>query len=181
MVKIDIVCPVCEKDFLRFEILNLSLKAYLKLQANCFLIIKRDCFSLFERYSSFWKIIFEDELIPNVNWDNYGWIKQQLLKIKSCKISRADYLLILDADCILNKKLSYNSLIFNDKGKIWFGDESFYSWYLGSSKLLSCQIPPNRIQVTPCLLSTKILNELNNKLSQIPDVYTKMYNMSEKE
>ena len=179
---IEIVCPMLEnRDEDRFKLLVKSLNKFVKdknyklhlisksgkspvISKNILSYKESDIDPLFDKKHDLYKNIPEFK-------NQYGWWKQQLLKLASHKICSSECILFVDCDCFLTKPLEKKNLYKNKKIRINLCfNGSFDNWYNGSRNILRIPefpIPSEKIGVMPICLSSKILQSLEKYLRLI--------------
>lgn len=70
--------------------------------------------------------------------DCFGWFIQQLIKLKSISYTSSDYILWIDADTVLNEKITFvkNGVILER-----LSDEFHFPYFLGLEKLFGFRVP----------------------------------------
>lgn len=168
----DIVCPIIERDFERFQTLFRSLEKF------CM-----DSFRLYLISNTGESPIYDPKIIPiketkldrNLNIKRFrgkGWWKQQVIKLLSFKFCESSYILSLDADCFAVKPFSFSEFLLHKKIKTKVSSGgSWDNWYIGSSAVLKLDLPNNfkehRVGVTPFIFSNHILSGLNTYLKSL--------------
>lgn len=172
MSSLDIICPYIEKDKDRFLILWKSLEKFLKIDNyRLFLVSPSGKGPIKSSKLICIKECDLDSNLSNSSYDNYGWWKQQIIKLLSHKICSSDHILSLDCDCFLNKDLSLDDIIINKKSKLRISSGgSWNNWYVASKHMLKLPYKldsNNTVDVTPFIFSKNILKGLDNYLSII--------------
>lgn len=98
-----------------------------------------------------------------------GWLKQQVLKMLAAEFIEEEFFITLDADICLLRPMDMAALFYN--GKAIFADEEMAvheEWWAGAAKVLDIplKVPKEQlvISVTPEILCTRVVRELNARL-----------------
>jgi hypothetical protein len=170
MEKIDIVCPVKDQDWGRFEILHKSIVKHTKIDYNLIVISPSGKCPISDKKILSYK---DNDIIPIISkncFKNTGWWKQQALKLAAHTLFETEAVLVLDADCFMVKDMYYEDIVTNNKINIKISPGgSWDNWYYGSSQILKLNFDhkKNRIGVTPVILSTKIVKSLVSYLKAL--------------
>jgi len=177
MSSLDIICPYIDRDKERFKILWKSLQKFLDIADYRLFLVSPSGAKPVQSKNII--AIKETDLFPlfsNKKFDNFGWWKQQLIKLSAHKICSSEAILSVDCDCFLNKQFSYIDIVEKSKIKINLArGGSYINWYSGSSNILKLpfKFDSNKtINVTPFVFSKKILVALDNYLTLL---YNKNY------
>lgn len=168
MSSLDIICPYIEKDKDRFLILWKSLEKFLKIDNyRLFLVSPSGKGPIKSSKLICIKECDLDSNLSNSSYDNYGWWKQQIIKLLAHKLCSSDHILSIDCDCFLNKDLYLENILINNKSKLCITDNgSWDNWYRGSSSTLKINWNKlDKVGVTPFIFSKKILSALDKYLT----------------
>jgi hypothetical protein len=167
---INIICPVKDQDWGRFDILNHTLNKHLKIDYKLITISPSgNCPIKNKKIISYADL----DIIPQLNkpiFQKTGWWKQQAIKLAANTKVDSDIALILDADCFMVKDMHYKDIIEDKRIKVKIAKGgSWDNWYHGSSKILNLNIDykAGRIGVTPLVLSIPIIKSLESYLTTL--------------
>lgn len=165
---INIVCPVVTHDFPRLNILYATLQRYWVIPDYTFFIISPEGRNPYEHDDRV-VALKDSDVIANINhndFKDFGWWKQQAIKIAMSRRLTSDVALIMDADCFMVQPMYPHDFLTPD-GKIRMkqNGSSWDNWYGGSRAFLgkpidSEPVPSHRIDVTPVMLARPILLSL---------------------
>lgn len=79
-------------------------------------------------------IINDSDALPNEMMDLTGWLKQQVIKLKSDLICTTRFICLLGADTIILKRVIYQDLIKNGQAILYFNRYSLPSIHLHSER-----------------------------------------------
>jgi hypothetical protein len=168
----DIVCPIIERDFERFQTLFRSLEKFCMDPFTMYLISDTGESPIYDPKIIPIKETKLDRSLNTKRFHGKGWWKQQVIKLLSFKFCNTPHILSLDADCFAVKPFSFSEFVLHKKIKTKVSNSgSWENWYVGSSSILKLDLDPNylnnRIGVTPFIFSNDILIGLNKYLKSL--------------
>jgi hypothetical protein len=168
----DIVCPVIERDFERFQTLFRSLEKFCIDPFKLYLVSDTGDSPIYDPKIIPIKETKLDRSLSTKRFNGKGWWKQQIIKLLSFKFCNTPHILSLDADCFAVKPFSFSEFVSHKKIKTKVSSSgSWDNWYIGSSSILKLGLHPdyrnNRIGVTPFIFSNKMLEGLNKYLKTL--------------
>jgi hypothetical protein len=143
-------------------------------------VVRADELDLVERHLDQWgelplRILVEDEHFPAFRrftrpWQVRPWQRQQIIKLNAPALTTAPFVLTLDPDVIAVKPITRELLL--PHGRALLEPEGRWvhrRWWRDSADLLDVEPHLERpgMNVTPALLSTAVLDEVQNRLEAI--------------
>jgi Family of unknown function (DUF6492) len=143
-------------------------------------VARADEADLIQPYLAQWpglplRIIWEDEHFPAFNrftrpWQIRPWQRQQIIKLNAAALTTASFVLTLDPDVIAVKPITRDLLLPDGRALLEPEARSVHPrWWRDSADLLDvapgCERPG--MNVTPALLSTAILGEVQQRLEAV--------------
>jgi hypothetical protein len=118
------------------------------------------------------RIVVEDEYFPAFRrysrpWQVRPWQRQQVIKLNAPAMTDADFVLTLDPDVLALKPITRDLLLPGGRGLLEPEPRSVHvRWWRDSADLLDVEPELQRpgVSVTPAVLSTAILSELQERL-----------------
>jgi Family of unknown function (DUF6492) len=121
------------------------------------------------------RIVVEDEYFPAFRrfsrpWQVRPWQRQQVIKLNAPAMTDADFVLTLDPDVLALKPITRELLVPGGRGLLEPEARSVHArWWRDSADLLDVEPELQRrgVSVTPAVLSTAILSELQRRLEAV--------------
>lgn len=119
-------------------------------------------FSRYVKISVFIKAESEISPILGAAPNEFGVMKQMLVKLSSFSIVKSDYALLLDSDVVACKHFGYSDLVRNGRVVTEWLQPTLHEWWLESARVLGYDITAkdlsvSRIFVTPQILCRSIV------------------------
>jgi hypothetical protein len=143
-------------------------------------VVRADEVDVIGRHLARWpelplRILVEDEHFPafrrfNRPWQIRPWQRQQIIKLNAPALTTSPFVLTLDPDVIAVKPITRELLLPHGRALLEPEARSVHRrWWLDSADLLDVDPGLERpgINVTPALLSTALLGELQRRLEAI--------------
>jgi hypothetical protein len=169
--QVDAVLPIVAKDIPRFKILSRSLNLFFHDLGRCLLVVPDNEIKQFEPLieSSKYVVVPESSIVPEFSYfsDSFvrGWYKQQLIKLAIAQHIRTEFYLTLDADVICVKPTRYADLVTNGRARYHsYPTGPFPQWHEWASRILGCAPSQRHFEVTPSILCTEAVLELQSFL-----------------
>jgi len=173
----DIICPIVERDFDKFLLLNKTLNKFYHSDYRVFLVSKSGSSPIRDKRIVPIKERLVASCLNGKKFVSSGWWIQQIIKIMAHKFCDTEHILVLDADCLAVKKFKDNDFIRDDKILTNYEfhsteqkyERSYVNWYNGSEVMLGLpRISHSKFHtVTPSILNRNILLGLESYLKTL--------------
>lgn len=169
----DIICPIAERDFDKFLLLNKTLNKFYHSDYRIFLVSKSGSSPIKDKRIVPIKEKLLASCLNGKKFVSSGWWVQQIIKIMCHHFCETEHVLVLDSDCLSVRHFKDSDLIINNKIRTNFeihkkqsNSTSYSNWYNGSEIILG--LPhinyDKSYTVTPNVLNRSILVGLNSYL-----------------
>jgi len=180
-LKLDVVLPLANRDYERFEILRKSLQRFFPDLGTCWVVVSdREYDQIRSKIrDSRYRLIAESTIIPELRFYDFlrvmlgrshkplgGWVTQQLRKLAIAQNINSQFYLTLDADVICTRLVRYSDLIRGDRA---LGDKApldiHRGWYERAAQVLRVPSVSGWHNLAPTLLSRDAVLMLQKHLA----------------